>query len=109
MGAITKEFVSRSLMLALFLSLGHLALPGSPAAQNVPQAVVQEQGQRQAALAQEKVARQQRLAGAFAILVVKAKAQHAMIAQWQKAHSGKLKIRTAEDIHKKRFQCPTCF
>jgi hypothetical protein len=109
MGSIAKKFVSRSLMLALLLSLGFMALPVSPAAQNYPQAVVLEQWQREAARAQQQVQRRQRLAGEFAILLVKAKAQHAMIAQWRKAHSSELKIRAAADAHKKRFDCPTCF
>lgn len=43
MGSIAKKFVGRSLMLFLVLSLGYLALPVSPAAQNYPQGVVLEQ------------------------------------------------------------------
>jgi type II secretory pathway pseudopilin PulG len=102
MGSIAKKLVSRSLMLALFLSLGSLALPVSPAAQNYPQAVildqqlkeatrVVQQRQREAVRAQEQEKRQQRLAGQFAILLVKAKAQHAILEQWQKAHSSHLR------------------
>ena len=98
MGSITKKFVSRSLTLALFLSLGYLALPLSPAAQGPPEAVildqelkestrVLQQQQREAARAQEQVKLQQRMAGQFAILQVQANAQHVMIEQWQKAHS----------------------
>ncbi len=74
MGSIAKKFVSRSLMLALFLSLGYLALPVSPAAQNYPQAVVLEQQvkeatrvlqqrQREAARAQKQAKAQRRVAG----------------------------------------------
>ena len=102
MGSIAKKFVSRSLMLTLFLSLGYLALPVSPAAQGSPEAVILEQKlkeatrvlqqrQREAVLAQEQVKSQQLLAGEFAILLVKAKAQHAMLEQWQKAHSSEFK------------------
>ena len=43
MGSIAKKFVSRSLTLALFLSLGYLALPLSLAAQGTPEAVILEQ------------------------------------------------------------------
>ncbi len=100
MGSIAKKFISRALMLALLLSLGFLALPASPAAQNYPHAVVLEQSQREAARAQQQVTRQQRLAGEFAVLVVKAKAQHAMIEKWRKAHSSELKIRAAAGVHK---------
>ncbi len=85
MGSIAKKFVSRSLTLALFLSLGYLALPLSPAAQGNPEAVILEQ--REAARAQEEVKLQQRMAGQFAILQVQANAQHVMIEQWQKVHS----------------------
>ena len=102
MGSIAKKFVSRSLMLVLFLSLGYLALPVSPAAQNYPQAVVLEQQvkeatrvlqqrQREAARAQEQAKAQRRVAGEFEMLLVKAKAQHAKMEQWQKAHSSELK------------------
>jgi hypothetical protein len=85
MGSITKKFVSRSLTLALFLSLGYLALPLSPAAQGNPEAVILKQ--REAVRAQEQVKLQQHLAGQFAILQVQANSQHVMIEQWQKAHS----------------------
>jgi len=96
-------------MLALLLAMGFLALPVSPAAQNYPPAVVLEQWQREAARVQEHVTRQQRLAGEFAILVVKARAQHAMIDQWRKAHSSELKLRTREGVHRKQLRCSTCF
>lgn len=85
MGSIAKKFVSRSLMFALFLSLGYLALPMSPAAQGPSEAVILEQ--REAARAQEQVKLQRRLAGEFAMLEAQAKAQRVMIDQWQKAHS----------------------
>ncbi len=98
MGSIAKKFVSRSLIFALLLSLGYLALPLSLTAQSTPEAVildqelkestrVLQQQQREAARAQEQVKLQQRLAGQFAILQVQANAQQVMIEQWQKAHS----------------------
>ncbi|MCX5871771.1 MAG: hypothetical protein NTY51_00820 [Deltaproteobacteria bacterium] len=119
MGSTANKFVSRSLMLALFLSLGYLALPVSPAAQGSPEAMildqelkeatrVLQQQQREAARAQEQVKLQQRLAGQFAILLVQAKAQHAMIEQWKKAHSGESKITARDDVNKKRFHCWFC-
>ncbi|MDQ1237897.1 MAG: hypothetical protein QG577_81, partial [Thermodesulfobacteriota bacterium] len=49
MGQIAKKFVSRSLMLALYLSLGYLALPPSPAAQASPEAVIMQQKEKEAA------------------------------------------------------------
>jgi len=119
MGSIAKKFVSRSLTLALFLSLGYLALPLSPAAQGTPEAVILEQElkestrvlqqqQRGAARAQEQVKLQQRLAGQFAILQVQAKAQHVMIEQWQKSHSSEptpwSSIGGRGVVHKKRFR-----
>jgi TolA-binding protein len=115
MGSIAKKFVSRSFMLALFLSLGCLALPVSPAAQNYPQAVILEQKvkeatlllqqrQRETARTQEQEKRQQRLDGEFAILMVKAKAQHVMIEQWQKARAKELKTQAKDGVHKKRLQ-----
>jgi len=118
MGSIAKKFVSRSLTLALFLSLGYLALPLSPAAQGTPEAVILEQElkestrvlqqqQREAARAQEQVKLQQRLAGQFAILQVQAKAQHVMIEQWQKAHSSEPNSWSSTEargvVHKKRL------
>ena len=119
MGSIAKKFVSRSLMLALFLSLGCIALPVSPAAQNYPQAVILEQNvkeatrvmqqrQKEAARAQEQVKRQQRLAGEFAILLVKAKAQQAKIEKWQKAHSSEFRTMAGGGVHKKRSNCWLC-
>ncbi len=106
-------------MLALFLCLGFLALPVSPAAQGSAEAVILEQKlkeatrvlqqrHREAAQAQEQVKRQQRLAGEFAILLVKAKAQHAMIEQWQKAQSSEFKTKARGVVHKKRFHCWLC-
>jgi hypothetical protein len=95
--------------------LGYLALPVSPAAQGSPEAVslekrvkettrVLQQWQREAARAGEQVKpRQQRLAGEFAILLVKAKAQHAMIEQWQTAHFDEFKIEARAGVRKKRF------
>ena len=114
MGSIAKKFVSRSLMLALFLSLGNLALPVSSAAQNYPQAVVLEQKlketaraleqrQREAAWTQEQAKAKRRVAGEFEMLLVKAKAQHAMMGQWQKAHSREFKTKAREGVHKKRL------
>jgi TolA-binding protein len=119
MGSIAKKLVSRSLMLALFLSLGSLALPVSPAAQNYPQAVILEQQvkevtrvlqqrQREAVRAQEQEKRQQRLAGQFAILLVKAKAQQAKIEKWQKAHSSEFRTMAGGGVHKKRSNCWLC-
>jgi len=113
MGPIAKKFVSRSLMLALFLSLGYLALPASAAAQGSPEAVfleqkvkedsrVLQQRQREAARAQEQVKRQQLLARDFAMLMAKAKAQQVMIEQWQKAHSKESKTQAKDGVHKKR-------
>jgi hypothetical protein len=114
MGSMAKKFVSRSLMLALFLSPGYLALPMLPAAQGSPEAVILEQKvkeaarvlqqrQREAARAQQQVKRWQPLAGEFAILVVKAKGQHAMIEEWQKAHSSEFKMKARRGVHMKRF------
>ena len=119
MGSIAKEFIGRSLMLALFLSLGYLALPVSPAAQGSPEAVILEQKvkeatrvlqqrQREAARVEEQVKRQQRLAGEFAILLVKAKAQHAKIEKWQKAHSSEFRTMAGGGVHKKRSNCWLC-
>ncbi len=54
MGSIAKNFISRSLMLFLFLSLGYLAFPVSPAAQNYPQGVVLEQKLKETARALEQ-------------------------------------------------------
>ena len=90
MGSIAKNFISRSLMLFLFLSLGYLAFPVSPAAQNYPQGVVLEQKlketarvleqrQKEEAWAQKQAKAQRRTAGEFEMLLVKAKAQHSMI------------------------------
>jgi hypothetical protein len=120
MGSIAKKFVSRSLMLALFLSLGYLALPVSPAAQTYPQAVVleqklketarvSEQRQKDEAWAQKQAIAQRRVAGEFAILLVKAKAQHAKMEQWQTAHSKELKAQAKGSVHKKRLECRLCF
>lgn len=114
MGSIAKKFVSRSLMLALFLSLGNLTLPVSSAAQNYPQAVVLEQKvkdsahvlqqrQREAAPIQEQAKAKRSVAGEFEMLLVKAKAQHAMIGQWQKTHYPEPKTRAREGVHKKRL------
>jgi hypothetical protein len=119
MGSIAKKFVSRSLMLTLFLSLGYLALPVSPAAQGSPEVVILEQKakeairvlqqrQREAAWIQEQGKSGQRLAGEFAILLVKAKAQHGMIEKWQKRHFTKSKIKVTGEVHKKRFACWLC-
>jgi hypothetical protein len=43
MGSIANKFVSRSLTLALLLSLGYLVLPVSPVAQGPPEAVILNQ------------------------------------------------------------------
>lgn len=109
MGPIAKKFVSRSLMLALFLSLGYLALPASAAAQGVmleqrvkEDSRVLQQRQREAARAREQVKRQQLLARDFAMLMAKAKAQQVMIEQWQKAHSKESKTQAKDGVHKKR-------
>jgi hypothetical protein len=107
-------------MLALFLSLGYLALPHPSAAQGSPEAVILEQNakeatrvlqqrQRETALAQDQVKRRERLAAEFAMLLVKAKAQHAMIEQWHKAHSSEFRIKARGGVHKKRFRCSSCF
>jgi hypothetical protein len=120
MGSIAKNFVSRSLMLALFLSLGCLALPVSPAAQNYPQAVVLEhkvketaraleQRQKHEVRAEKQAKAQRRVAGEFAILVVKAKSQHSTMNRWHKVHCGESKIKARGGVHKKRFHCWICF
>jgi hypothetical protein len=120
MGSIAKNFVIRSLMLALFLSLGCLALPVSPAAQNYPQAVVLEQKvketpraleqwQKDEARAQKQAKAQRRVAGEFAMLLGKAQAQHAMMNQWHKVHSSEFKIKARRDVHEKHFPCLICF
>ena len=120
MRSIETKFVSRSLMLALLLSLGYLALPVSPAAQNYPQAVVleqrvketaraPEQWQKDEAWAQKQAKAQRRVAGEFAVFLVKANAQHAMIEQWQKAHSKELKAQAKGGVHKKQLPCRSCF
>jgi len=93
-GSIAKKFVSRSLTLALFLSLGHLVLPVSRVAQGPPEAVILEQELKEASRvlrqqqwederAREQVILQRRLARQFATLQVKATAQHAIIEQWR--------------------------
>lgn len=104
MGPIAKKFVSRSLMLVLFLSLGRLALPVSPAAQGPPEAVILEQElkgaarvlqqrQREVTRFQGQTKDRRRVAGELEILLVKAKTQHTTMEQWQKARSSQLKIR----------------
>ncbi len=119
MGSIAKKFVSRSLMLALILSLGYLALPVSLAAQNYPQAVILEQQvkeatralqqrQREAVRAQEQAKAQRRVAGAFEMLLVKATAEQAKMAQWQNARAKELKTQASGGVHKKRLQCRLC-
>jgi hypothetical protein len=102
MGSSATKLVSRSLLFSLFLSLGYLALPVPSAAQGSHEAVILEhkvkeatrvlqQRQREAARALEQVTPRQRQDGEFATLLVKAKAQHAMIERWQKAHTGEFK------------------
>jgi hypothetical protein len=119
MGSIAKKFFSRSLMLVLFLSLGCLALPVSPAAQGSPEAVVLElelkeaahalqQRQREAARASEQAKLQRRVAGEFEMLLVKATAQRATMEQWHKTRSSGFKTRAKEGVHKKRLQCRFC-
>lgn len=119
MGSIVKKLVSRSLMLALFLSLGYLAFPVSPAAQNYPQGVVLEQKLKETARAleqrqkdevwaQKRAEAQRRTAGEFEMLLVKAKAQHSMIGRWQKAHPSELRTKAREGANKKRLQCRSC-
>jgi hypothetical protein len=114
MGSIAKKFVRRPLMLALFLSLGNLTLPVSSTAQNYPQAVVLEQKandsahvlqqrQREPTSSQEQAKAQRSVAGEFEMLLVKAKAQHAMIGRWQKTHYPEPKTRVREGVHKKRL------
>jgi hypothetical protein len=79
-------------MFVLFLSLGYFALPVSPTAQGTPEAVILEQKvkeasrvlqqrQREAARPQEQINRRQGLSRKFAVLLVKAKPQHARNAQ----------------------------
>ncbi len=119
MGSIANKFVSRSLTLALFLSLGYLALPVSPIAQGPPEMVILDQElreatrvlkqqQREAERAQEQLALQRRLAGQFALLQVQATAQHAIIEQWRKAHSSEpnswSSIEARGDVQKRRFR-----
>jgi hypothetical protein len=119
MGSIAKKFVSRSLMLALFLSLGSLALPVSPSAQDSPEGVILEQElkeatrvlqqhQREAAWAQKRAKAQRVMAGDFQMILLKTKAQHAMIEEWQKAHSIELKIKARGGVHKRRLHCRIC-
>jgi hypothetical protein len=119
MGSIAKKLVSRSLMLALFLSLGYLALPVSLAAQNYPYAVILEQQvkeatrvlqqrQREAVRAQEQDKAQRRVAGAFEMLLVKATVEQAKMEQWHKARSKELKTQAKGGVHKKRLQCRLC-
>lgn len=94
MGSITKKFVSRSLTLALFLSLGYLVLPLSRVAQGPPESVILEQELKEASRvlrqqqwederAREQLILQRRLARQFATLQVKATAQHAIVEQWR--------------------------
>jgi type II secretory pathway pseudopilin PulG len=120
MGSTANKFVSQSLILALLISMGSLTLPASTYAQGSREGIVLEQElkeatrvlrqrQREAARAQEQGRLQQRLAGQFAILLVQGKAQHAMIAQWKKAHAGESRIKTTRGVHKKRFLCQYCF
>ena len=119
MGSIANKFVSRSLTLALFLSLGYAALPVSPVAQGPPEVVifnqelkeatrVLKQQQREAERAQEQLILQRRLAGRFAMLQVEATAQHAIIEQWRKAHSSEpnswSSIEAKGGVHKRRFR-----
>jgi hypothetical protein len=120
MGSIAKKFVSRSLMFALFLSLGYLALPVSPAAQNYPEAVILEQKvketysvlqqrQREQERLQEQARTQRLLGGEVAIILAKAKAQHAVIEKWRKAHaSSQPKTKARAAVHKKPLQCRFC-
>ena len=119
MGSKANKFVSQSLTLALFISLGFFALPMSASAQGSYEEVVLEQElkeatnvlrqqQRESARAQEQGRLQQRLPGQFAILQVQGKAQHAMIAQWKKAHPGESGIKATGGGHKKRFLCQYC-
>ena len=93
MGSTANKFVSQSLALALFISLGSFALPVSTSAQGSHEEVILEQElkeatrvlrqqQRESARAQEQGRLQQRLAGQFAVQQIQGKAQHAMIAQW---------------------------
>jgi hypothetical protein len=110
-GSIAKTFVRRSVMLALILSGGHIALPVFSAAQGSPEAVILEQKlkdasralqqrQREAATAEEQARRRERLAGEFAMLLVKAKAQHAIMEQWHKAHSSELRMKARGGVYK---------
>ncbi len=119
MGSIAKKFVSRSLMLVLFLSLGYLALPVSPAAQNYPQAVILEQKVRKPLVLWNNGKRTRR--GPRSRQKPKdvwpenlrcswSRLRHStqMIEQWQKAHSSELKTKAREGVHKKRFHCRSC-
>jgi hypothetical protein len=119
MGSIAKKFVSRSLTLVLFLSLGYLALPVPLAAQNYSQAailarqvkeasLVLQQRQREAVRAQEQAKAQRRVARAFEMLMVKATAEHAKMERWHKARSQELKTQAKGRVHKKRLQCRLC-
>jgi hypothetical protein len=119
MGSIGDEFVSRSLTLALLLSLMYLALPVFPVAQRPPQTVILDQEskeatrvlkqqQRASERAQEKVILQRRLAGQFGILRAQATARHAIIEQWRKAQSSEpsswSSIEARAGVHEKRFR-----
>jgi len=118
--SIAKKFARRSLMLALLLCFGYLALPSSTVAQGSPEAAILEheigeatrvlqQRQREAERTQQQVRRQQRSAEEFEIIMVKAKAQYAMMARWHKAHPTKLQTQVRDGLHKKRLQCKSCF
>jgi hypothetical protein len=119
MGSIADKFVSRSLILALFLSFGYLAIPVSLAAQNYPHALILEQQvkeatrvlqqrQREAVRAQEQSKAQRRVARAFEMLMVKATEEHAKMERWHKARSQELKTQAKGRVHKKRLQCRLC-
>jgi hypothetical protein len=120
MGSKANKFVSQSLTVALLISIGSLTLPASMYAQGSPEGIVLEQElkeatsvlrrqQRESERAQEQGRLRQRLAGQFAILQVQGKAQHAMIAQWKKAHAGESRIKATGGVHKRRFLCQSCF
>ena len=114
MGSKAKKFVIRSSMVALILSVGYLVMPECPTAQGPPEAALLEQKakedarvlrqmQRESALARAQEYRRQRLATGLAMLLVRAKAQNAMLVQWQKTHSSEYQTKARVSGHKKRL------
>ena len=98
MGSIAKKFVSPAMTLIQLISIGHLALPLSVAAQSSSEAVTRYRELKQtAAIVKPRLSQAEqgqheaklpvRTAGEFETLLAKAKAQRAIMDQWRKAHS----------------------